>query len=69
MLNAKQGRCAMLGRADARDKAVHMREARQGILEIQERADARAKAGQMREASPGKCASRSRQMLEARRMG
>jgi hypothetical protein len=69
MREKRPGRCASLGRSDARgnagryvrqgpvgagDKTWLVREARQGGCASQHRADARGKAGQIREARQGK---------------
>jgi hypothetical protein len=65
MSEARRGRCARQGGADARGKERHMREARhmheamQGRCAMQGKADARCKAGKL-------CESKSGQQNEAR---
>jgi hypothetical protein len=52
MSEARHGRCARQGGAEAQDMAVQKREARQGRCVILGRAYARGKAGHMRVARP-----------------
>jgi hypothetical protein len=66
MREARPGRCARQGWADARDKAGQMREARPGRCLNQGRADVRVKAVHVREARLGRCVLQGREDARGR---